>query len=146
MTAEIRAAVDAVMAEWAWHIDHGDVDALVALFTDDARYVAGGVTLDGKGEIEERYRSRTRHGARTTRHVYSGLRLTEVTPAAVRATSTWICYAANAPAPVEGTRVFLVADFLDRLTHCADGRWRLAERTIVDVFRDSTLAPVRVPV
>ena len=145
MTEGVRAAVDALLSEWAWHIDHDDVAALMGLFTDDARYVAGRVTLQGKGEIEARYRARTRHGVRTTRHVYSGLRLTEVTPSTVRATSTWVCYAANAPAPVDGARVYLVADFVDRLRHCADGRWRLAERTIVDVFREPSLAPASGP-
>ncbi|WP_432828612.1 nuclear transport factor 2 family protein [Dactylosporangium sp. CA-092794] len=145
MTAGLRADIDAVMADWAYYIDHDDVDALMDLFTADARYVAGSASLHGKDEIAARYRARTRFGARSTRHVYSGLRLTEVTAASVRATSTWTCYAANEPAPVQRAAVYLVADFIDRLTYCDDATWRIAERTIVEVFREPSLAPVSGP-
>jgi ketosteroid isomerase-like protein len=145
VTVTLRADIDAVMSDWAWYIDHDGIDELMDLFTEDARYLAGNVRLSGRDEIAQRYRARTRYGARSTRHVYSGLRLTEVTPTAVRATSTWVCYAANAAAPVQSAAVYLVADFIDRLSYCADGRWRLAERRIVDVFREPSLAPLSVP-
>ena len=105
----LRALVDAVLADWAWHLDHGDYAAVAELFTEDARFVTGAVELRGRSAIEHRYTERER--VRTTRHTYSGLRVsvadegydpdTGHPPAQLRALSTWVSYAVNGPAPVD---------------------------------------------
>jgi ketosteroid isomerase-like protein len=138
--ALLRAEIDAVLADWAYHLDHGELDPLAELFTEDALFVSGAAEFRGRAAIKGRYTERT--GARTTRHVYSGLRVRVVAEGTVRAWSTWINYAANAPAPVDEVGVYLVADFDDVLTWCADGRWRLSERRIIPVFRDIARAPI----
>lgn len=142
----LRAEIDAVLADWAWHIDHGDYDAVVELFTEDALFVTGAVELRGRSAIKHRYTERL--VVRSTRHMYSGLRVSPVTgdagdarPATVRAYSTWLNFAANAPAPVDDVGVYLVADFHDILTRCDDDRWRISERRIIPVFRDPSRAP-----
>ena len=63
-------------------------------------------------------------------------------PGAVSARSTWVNFAVNATAPVDDVGVYLVADFDDVLTWCADDRWRISERRIIPVFRDPSRAPV----
>jgi ketosteroid isomerase-like protein len=137
----LRLEIDAVLAEWAWHVDHGEIDELVELFTEDARFEPQpGVELHGRPRIRQRYT--TRAGPRTTRHVYSGLRLDVVGPVWVRATSTWVTYAANEPAPVRSAVTYQVADFHDLFTCCPDRRWRICDRTIVSIFRDPTRGPV----
>jgi len=165
----LRAEVDAVLADWAWHLDHGDYAAVAALFTEDALFVTGAVELRGRPAIENRYTERK--VARSTRHTYSGLRVSvpdddpvlggpvvggpvvggpasgadfdpDAMPAWVRAQSTWVNYAVNGPAPVDDVGVYLVADFHDVLTWCHDDRWRISERRIVPVFRDPSRAPV----
>ena len=136
----LRAEIDAVLADWAWHIDHREFDELAGLFTEDARFVTGPVELRGRQQIRQRYLDRT--GARATRHMYSGLRLSFPSVGWVRARSTWACYAANQPAPVDEAVLYLVADFDDMLTRCADGRWRISERHIIPVFRDPSRAPL----
>ncbi|HEX4287585.1 MAG TPA: hypothetical protein VH021_01620, partial [Trebonia sp.] len=97
---------------------------------------AAAVELRGRAQIKNRYLERT--VVRSTRHTYSGLRVSalggdreDVTaadgaarPATVRAWSTWVNYAAKAAPPVEDVGVYLVADFDDVLTWCADERWR----------------------
>jgi ketosteroid isomerase-like protein len=151
--ALLRAEIDAVLADWAWHLDHGDYDAVVALFTEDALFVTGGVELRGRSEIKNRYTERV--VARTTRHTYSGLRVSPADddtpagqadpdgrPARVRARSTWVNFAVNAPAPTDDVGVYLVADFHDVLIRCEDRRWRISERRIIPVLRDPTRAPV----
>ncbi len=60
----------------------------------------------------------------------------------MRARSTWVNYAVNAPAPVDDVGVYLVADFDDVLTWCADECWRISERRITGVLRDPARAPV----
>jgi ketosteroid isomerase-like protein len=149
----LRAEIDAVLADWAWYLDHGDYDAVAALFTTDALFVTGAAELRGRPAIKDRYTERVL--ARTTRHTYSGLRVSLVAgdpgadpgtgadgrPARVRAQSTWVNFAVNAPAPVDDVGVYLVADFEDELTWCEDDRWRISERRIVPVFRDPARAP-----
>jgi len=145
----LRAVVDAVLADWAWHLDHGDYAAVAGLFTEDALFVTGAVELRGRSAIEHRYTEREQ--VRTTRHTYSGLRVsvaeedystaTDAPPAQVRAQSTWVNYAVNGPAPVDDVGVYLVADFHDVLAWCADERYRISERRIVPVFRDPSRAP-----
>ena len=149
-TALLRAEIDAVLADWAWHLDHGDYAALVELFTENALFITGAVELRGRSAIKNRYTERL--VVRSTRHTYSGLRVQPVAedssaaadgrPALVRARSTWVNFAVNAPAPADDVGVYLVADFDDVLTWCDDDRWRISERRITPVFRDPARAPV----
>ena len=147
--ALLRAEIDTVLADWAYHLDHLELDELAELFTDDALLVTGAVELRGRAKIKNRYMERT--GVRSTRHLYSGLRVVPLggvpdgRPARVRAWSTWVNYAANAPAPLDDVGVYLVADFDDVLTWCPDERWRISERRIIGVFRDPARAPVSAP-
>jgi hypothetical protein len=142
--AVLRMEVDAVLADWAWHLDHDELDELAELFTEDALFITGAVELTGRATIKNRYTERT--VARSTRHTYSGLRVSAVRgapgPAQVRARSTWVNYAANAHVPIDDVGVYLVADFDDVLTWCPDGRWRISERRISPVFRDPARAPI----
>ncbi len=159
----LRMMIDAVLADWAWHLDHGDYAAVAGLYTEDARFVTGAVELRGRSAIENRYTERK--VARSTRHTYSGLRVSvpdddpvfggpvldgtasgagrdpDAMPAWVRAQSTWVSYAVNGPVPVDDVGVYLVADFHDVLTWCDDDQWRISERRIVPVFRDPSRAP-----
>ena len=145
-----------MLADWAYHLDHGEFDELAELFTEDALFVTGPLELRGRVKIKNRYLERT--VVRSTRHTYSGLRVSAVgggseavqaaarsaraRPALVRARSTWVNYAANAATPVDDVGVYLVADFDDVLTWCADERWRISERRIIPVFRDPSRAPI----
>jgi ketosteroid isomerase-like protein len=156
LTVLLRAEIDAVLADWAWHLDHGDFDAVAELFTEDALFITGAVELRGRSAIKSRYTERL--VVRSTRHTYSGLRVgpagddarpargaaADGRPALVRARSTWVNFAVNAPAPVDDVGVYLVADFDDVLTWCEDARWRISERRIIPVFRDPARAP-RLP-
>lgn len=142
----LRVEIDAVLADWAWHLDHGDYDAVVSLFTDDALFITGAVELRGRSAIKNRYTERV--VVRSTRHTYSGLRVSPVAgdaadgrPPRVRAYSTWVNFAVNAPVPADDVGVYLVADFADVLTWCDDDRWRISERRIIPVFRDPSRAP-----
>jgi hypothetical protein len=140
--ALLRAEIDAVLADWAYHLDHLELDELAELFTADALFVTGALELRGRAAIKNRYMERT--VVRSTRHTYSGLRVSAIAAASeprVRARSTWVNYAANAPVPLDDVGVYLVADFDDVLTWCADERWRISERRIIPVFRDPARAP-----
>jgi hypothetical protein len=152
----LRAEIDAVLADWAYYLDHGRLDELAGLFTEDAVFVSGDLEFRGRVTIKNRYLERT--VVRSTRHTYSGLRVSAMAgdpeaaaaalddaaarPIRVRAWSTWVNYAANAAPPVDEVGVYVVADFDDVLTWCADERWRISERRIIPVFRDLARAPI----
>ena len=140
MSATLHAQLDSVLADWAWFLDHGRFDELAELFTPDGQLITQGARVRGQEQIRQRYLSRT--GVRTSRHVYSGLRVTESSDAWARTTSVWVCYAANLPAPVDEAGVYLVADCLDEFVRGDDGRWRISSREIVPVLRDPARKPV----
>jgi len=130
---EIRFALEDLNAAFTHHLDHGRIDALVDLFTPDALYTHGARRSRGRAEIEALFRKRTAAGPRTSRHIYSGLRL--AIESARRATGQSVClsFAEDGAPPLPATP-FLVADFDDVYACCDDGRWRFSERHITRIF------------
>lgn len=130
----IRLALEDLNADFVHYLDHGEVDALVDLFSEDARYSHGPRRSDGRAEIAALFRARA-GTARTSRHIYSGLRLTITSAAEAAGTSVCLTFAADGPPPHPATPL-LVADFDDRYVLCPDGRWRFLERHIRRIFVD----------
>lgn len=130
----VRAALEDLNAAFTYHLDHGDVDALVNLFTEDALYTHGPRRSEGRAAIERLFRARLEGGPRTSRHVYSGLRL-EI-ESADRASGTSVCmsFIGTGIPPLSPAVPTVVADFRDIYRRCGDGRWRFAERHIDRIF------------
>lgn len=139
MIAGARADIEALYADFAHCLDSGDFAGLSRIFTDDASYVSNGITLKGSASIVEHFTSRQE--ARTTRHMWSALRITQSDDEALHASSTWMSFAANEPAPVATVSIYMVADFDDVLVRAANGEKRIRSRTISSVFRNAQLAP-----
>lgn len=135
-------AIHALNADFAHHLDRGEVERLLDLFTPGARYSNGSRVSVGLAEIEAFLRSRTAGGVRTTRHFYSGLRVTFSGPDKADSTSVCMSFARNAAPPVDGTIPFLVADFIDAYVRQDDGRWRIDAREIRPVFRNPNGQPL----
>jgi len=134
---EIRVALEDLNTAFCYHLDHDEVEALLALFTDDVLYTHGPRRTNGKAELEQVFRSRTATAARTARHLYSGLKL-EI-ESATRARGTCVCmtFAQAGTPPLAPAIPILVADFVDVYERGADGRWRIRERHIHRIFVDS---------
>ena len=132
----IRVALEDLNTAFCYHLDHGEVDLLLELFTDDVYYTHGPRRSNGKAELAEVFRSRTADSPRTARHLYSGLRL-EI-ESATRARGTCVCmtFAQNGVPPLSPAVPILVADFVDVYERGADGRWRIRERHIHRIFVD----------
>jgi ketosteroid isomerase-like protein len=132
---EIRLALEDLNADFAYFLDHGHVEALVDLFCEDALYTHGERRSLGRNAIATLFRERASGVPRTSRHLYSGLRLTILGPTMARGTSVCLTFAADGPPP-HPANPLLVADFEDLYERCADGRWRFRERHIRRIFVD----------
>jgi ketosteroid isomerase-like protein len=129
----IRLALEDLNTAFAHHLDHGEIDALIDLFTADALYTHGDRVSRGRAEIERLFRDRAAKGPRTSRHLLSGLRLAIESATAATGSSVCLSFAADG-LPPKPAKPFLVADFEDRYRRDDDGRWRFAERHIHRVF------------
>jgi hypothetical protein len=132
---EIRLALEDLNADFVHYLDHGHVDELVDLFCEDAKYSHGERRSDGRQEIAALFRNRASGVPRTSRHIYSGLRLTIHSAKEASGTSVCLTFAADGPPPHPADPL-LVADFEDRYQRCPDGRWRFLERHIRRIFVD----------
>ena len=137
---EIRLSIEDLNSAFTSHLDHNQVDELVALFTEDALYTHGERVSRGRAEIHTLFQKRSVSGApgasgvRTARHLYSGLQIEIISDTEATGRSVCMTFAFDGPPPVGTTVPHLVADFEDRYRLCTDGRWRFAERRIERIF------------
>ena len=135
-----RVAIEALLSELAYRLDHGRADDAGELFTDDATFAAPVVTLRGAAELAAGFGMRARQ-THVTRHVHSNLRLQLEDDRAV-GTAVLTVYRDEITGSA-ATRPFLVADCHDVYVLGADNRWRFAERTIAPVFFVAHVPPTQ---
>jgi hypothetical protein len=134
---KIRIALEDLNTAFCYHLDHDEVEALLELFTDDVLYTHGPRRTTGRTELEKVFRSRTATSQRTSRHLYSGLKLDIESAARARGTSVCMTFGQNGTAPLAPAIPILVADFVDLYVRGDDDRWRIQERHIHRIFVDS---------
>jgi len=131
---KIRLALADLNTAFTHNLDHGKLDELVDLFTEDALYTHARRRSEGREEIRQLFVARAAEGARTVRHFASGLRLEIESPTAARGTSVCLTFAHDGESPAAHATPHLVADFEDVYRLCEDGRWRFAVRHIHRIF------------
>ena len=133
---QIRAALEDLNTAFCYHLDHNEVEQLLGLFTDDVFYTHGPRRTNGKRELEQVFRSRNATAPRTSRHLYSGLRIDIESTTRVRGTSVCMTFGQNGEPPLSPAIPTLVADFVDVYARGDDGKWRIKERHIHRIFVD----------
>lgn len=140
---EARLAIEDLNTDFYHYLDHNKVDLLVGLFTVDARYIHGSRVSVGADQIRDLFDTRSSAGVRTTRHLYSGLKVDLIETDRARGTSVCMTFAKNAAPPITPAMPYLVADFFDDYVREGDGCWRIAKRRIERIFLDpSNKGPV----
>lgn len=130
----IRLELEELNAAFVHHLDHGEIGALVELFTEQALYTHGGRRSAGHAEIRRLFERRAAAGTRTVRHLQSGLRLHIESAEHARGNSVCLTFVHEGPPPAPHATPHLVADFIDAYARDASGRWRIAQRHIERVF------------
>ena len=133
---KIRLALEDLNTAFTHHLDHNEVDALLDLFVDDVFYTHGQRSSRSKAELAQVFRNRTAAGPRTSRHIYSGLKLDIESSTRARGTSVCMTFGQNGLPPLQPAIPILVADFNDVYVLCDDGKWRFKERHIHRIFVD----------
>jgi SnoaL-like domain len=130
-----RAAVEALIAEHSWLIDHGQADQLGALYTVDGSLTAGDVALVGRDAISEWGHQRAQR-ARSTLHTHPLPRLILLEPGVVAGWVPVIYFEGggttdSAVATSAPERVLRRAgEYRDRYVFVED-RWLISERQFV---------------
>lgn len=135
----VRCRIDDLNARFASALDSHAYETLRDLLTADVHYVGVGGEFTDVEAVIATFSSRT--GTRTTRHQPGAVLLEPGAGGEVIGRSSWVTFASN-ESPPSGIGLYMVADFHDRYTVDADGRWWIAERIIRPVFRDPDLAPL----
>ena len=143
---EIQLALTDLNTSFCHYLDHGETDLLVNLFTENAHYSHGPRHSRSREEIRTLFEERASAGVRTSRHVYSGLKLEILSNREARGRSVCMTFAENVPPPVSNAHPYLVADFIDEYYLCDDGRWRISKRHIERIFvAENNKAPQGYP-
>ena len=132
-TPEIRLAIEALIHEHAWLIDHGQADRVVDLFTDDARLLGIGPDKVGRDAIAAWASARAAMTERCSRHAQSNIRLVPAAAGQVQGTVLLTLYRFDGAGPGPATPL-LVAEYDDLYQHCPDGRWRFQQRRLTTLF------------
>ncbi|MFZ9583617.1 MAG: nuclear transport factor 2 family protein [Pseudohongiellaceae bacterium] len=131
---ETRLALEALNTDFCHFLDHGDIEALVDLFTEDAIYTHGTRRSVGRAEIRDLFSRRSAAGPRTARHLYSCLRRRGPPDGSGSGSSVCLTFACDGAAPIVPAEPHLVADFVDEYSRGTDGRWRISRRHIERIF------------
>ena len=128
-----RQAIEQLVAEHAWLIDHGQADRVAALFTEDARLLGIGPDKVGQAAIQAWAAERAAMTGRRSRHVQSNLRLAAASAVECRGTVVLTLYRHDGPGKAEPAP-FMVAEYDDIYRKGPDDTWRFAERRLSVLF------------
>ena len=128
-----RQAIEQLVAEHAWLIDHGQAGRIAALYTDDARVLGIGPDKVGQPAIQAWAAERAAMTERRSRHVQSNLRLVSVSPEECRGTVVLTLYRHDGPGRADPAPL-MVAEYDDIYRKREDGAWLFEERRFSILF------------
>jgi len=131
----LRLELEELNAEFAYLIDHDLSEHVADLFVGDGSYGRStGEMSVGRDAIRQAYSARKARGARTSRHIFTNLRLGSVSDDLVEATSILTLFAHDG-VPPHAAEPLLVSEYADTYRRCDDGRWRYQSRIATWLFR-----------
>ena len=130
LIADDRAAIEALLTEFYWRLDHPASGTVADLFTADGTIVTPRFQLAGHAAIAQWFAGRPQ---RTTRHIWSNLRLAPSTDADF-VVDAYLTTAA-APASIDSAGVeVMISETSDCVVRDDSGVWRFASRRLTTIF------------
>lgn len=130
-----RAAVEQLITEFLWRLDHGQADRLWELYTEDGVSDGPMGRMEGREQIAAWGAQRVTAPASVGRHHIGGVRLAwdgeELTGC-----TQYVTYREQTENPLVPASV---GEFQERY-RLVDGEWRFASRTIVPIFGGTNAA------
>jgi 3-phenylpropionate/cinnamic acid dioxygenase small subunit len=131
LSVDDRLAIEALVIEYAWLLDHRRFDDVVSLFTDDADLKIRGQKIRGAEGLQKWLDQRAAsQGQRSSQHQMSLLRLEFVDDNTVRGTAGLVLHVAKSGS--SGSYVDLVGEYQDEYARTDDG-WRFRSRVLVQL-------------
>jgi 3-phenylpropionate/cinnamic acid dioxygenase small subunit len=131
ISAADRLAIDSLVTEYAWLLDHRRFEAVLALFTDDAELKIRGQKIHGAEGLQAWLDQRAAsQGRRASVHQMSLLRLESVDGDRVRGTAALVLHVAKSGS--SGSYVDFVGEYQDEYVRTAEG-WRFRSRVLVSM-------------
>ena len=127
-----RLAIEALVVEHSFLIDHGRAGSVADLYTEDARVLGIGALKEGRAAIGAWAAEREAMTDRRSRHVLGNLRLQAVSSDTVRGTVVLTLYRHDGAGDGSASP-FLIGEYEDVLRRSAD-RWLFAERRLSVLF------------
>ncbi len=125
-----RLAIEALVTEYAWLLDHRRWHDVAGLCTDDAVLKIRGREIVGQKGLADWAEYRAQKHARRTQHQMTLLRLEPVEADVVAGTAGLVLHVAKTGG--SGTYVDLVGEYQDEYVR-VDGAWRFRRRTLVPI-------------
>jgi ketosteroid isomerase-like protein len=131
LSIEDRLAIEGLVTEYAWLLDHRRWDEVAGLCTEDAVLTIRGREISGREGLAAWAEHRAARASRRTQHQMTLLRL-EPSPDPDLVTGTAALVLHVAKAGHGGTYVDLVGEYRDEYVRTAGG-WRFRRRHLVTV-------------
>ncbi|WP_158764807.1 nuclear transport factor 2 family protein [Terricaulis silvestris] len=125
---ETQRAIEALLTEFAYRVDHGQADRVHELFTPDATLSTPAFVLKSRDEIEERFKARAKDTSRRTRHFWSNLHLSREGETIVAVTNAMTVVAPEGVAPL------MMGGSSRDVCVERDGRWAFQSRALTMIF------------
>jgi 3-phenylpropionate/cinnamic acid dioxygenase small subunit len=130
LSIEDRFAINALVTEYAWLLDHRRWHDVADLCTEDAELNIRGRQINGKAGLSEWADYRALKKSRRTQHQMTNLRLDPVEPDRVEGIAALVLHVAKAGSG--GTYVDLVGEYHDEYVRTPAG-WRFRRRKLVNI-------------
>lgn len=133
-------AIHQLVSDFAYSIDIENGERTAELFTEDGWYQSDDKRSTGREAIREAYRRRAARGPRTSRHIFTNLRIERLDDNAYSGTALLLLFAEDGypPAPAQP---LLVADVFD--VYVLNGATaRLRSRRLNSIFAAESSVPV----
>lgn len=128
-----RAAIDALVTEFSFLIDHGEVTGVPELFTEDGTFESSMATLNGREAITAAMAQRS-NADYNTRHAITNLRLQLESPDRMRGTALLTMYRwVNSDTDPQPQPIALV-EYEDIYQQTSEGGWLFASRKAIQVL------------